>query len=35
MRTVLRPNPLVREPGPDADADIAALPELLDLVAAW
>lgn len=35
MRTVLRPNPLVSQPGPEADADIAALPELLDLVASW
>jgi putative hydrolase of the HAD superfamily len=35
MRTVLRPNPLVTDAGPDADASIAALPELLDLVDAW
>ncbi len=35
MRTVLRPNPMLDEDGPPPDARIAALPELLDLVAGW
>jgi putative hydrolase of the HAD superfamily len=35
MRTVLRPNPLVEDDGPPADARIDALPELLALVDAW
>lgn len=35
MRTVLRHNPLVTEPGPDADATIERLPELLALVEEW
>jgi putative hydrolase of the HAD superfamily len=35
MRTVLRPNPMVAEDGPEPDARIHELPQLLDLVAAW
>jgi putative hydrolase of the HAD superfamily len=33
--TVLRHNPAIAEPGPDADATIERLPELLPLVDAW
>ena len=35
MRTVLRHNPAVTDPGPDADATIERLPELLALVEGW
>jgi putative hydrolase of the HAD superfamily len=35
MRTVLRRNPLVTDPGPDADATIDRLTELLPILADW
>jgi putative hydrolase of the HAD superfamily len=35
LRTVLRHNPAVTDPGPDADATIVRLPELLRLIEEW
>jgi len=35
LRTVLRHNPAVVDPGPDADATITRLPELLPLIDGW